>query len=58
MDDLHRRVERGYDAIARRYADVARANRGPETYSARSSNGSSSAYLRAAMSSTSVAARV
>ena len=32
MDDLHRRVERGYDAIARRYADVARANRGPETY--------------------------
>jgi len=32
VDDLHRRVERGYDAIARRYADVARANRGPETY--------------------------
>ena len=32
MEDLHRRVERGYDAIAGRYADVARAKRGPETY--------------------------
>lgn len=32
MDDLHRRVERGYDAIAERYADHLRANRGPETY--------------------------
>ena len=32
MDDLHRRVERGYDAIARTYADHIRANRGPETY--------------------------
>lgn len=32
MDDLHRRVERGYDAIAERYDLVTRANRGPETY--------------------------
>ena len=32
MDDLHRRVERGYDAIAERYADHLRANRGTETY--------------------------
>lgn len=32
MDDLHSRVERGYDAIARRYADHVRANRGPGTY--------------------------
>lgn len=32
MDDLHRRVERGYDAIAERYDLVLRANRGPETY--------------------------
>ncbi len=32
MDDLHRRVERSYDAIARRYAEVIRANRGPDTY--------------------------
>ena len=32
MDDLHRRVERGYDAIAERYAEVVWANRGPETY--------------------------
>ena len=31
MDDLHRRVERGYDAIAERYDLVTRANRGPET---------------------------
>ena len=32
MDDLHRRVARGYDAIAERYDLVTRANRGPETY--------------------------
>jgi SAM-dependent methyltransferase len=32
VDDLHRRVERGYDAIAERYADHILANRGPETY--------------------------
>lgn len=32
MDDLHRDVERGYDAIAERYAEVVRAKRGPETY--------------------------
>jgi cyclopropane fatty-acyl-phospholipid synthase-like methyltransferase len=32
VDDLHRRVERGYDAIADRYDLVIRANRGPETY--------------------------
>ena len=32
MGDLHRDVERGYDAIAERYAAVVRANRGPETY--------------------------
>ena len=32
MDDPHRIVERGYDAIAERYADVTRANRGPGTY--------------------------
>ena len=32
MDDLHGRIERGYDAIAERYADHLRANRGPETY--------------------------
>ena len=32
MDDLHRRVERGYDAIAERYDLVTRADRGPETY--------------------------
>lgn len=32
MDDLHDRVERGYDAIAERYDLVVRANRGPETY--------------------------
>jgi SAM-dependent methyltransferase len=32
VDDLHRRIERGYDAIAERYADHVRANRGPETY--------------------------
>jgi 2-polyprenyl-3-methyl-5-hydroxy-6-metoxy-1,4-benzoquinol methylase len=32
MDDLHRRVERGYDVIAERYDLVTRANRGPETY--------------------------
>ena len=32
MDDLHRRVERGYDAIAGTYADHIRSNRGPETY--------------------------
>lgn len=32
MDDLHRDVERGYDAIAERYDLVVRANRGPETY--------------------------
>src|SRR5262245_31541967 len=32
VDDLHRRVERGYDAIAHRYAQFIRANRGPETY--------------------------
>jgi SAM-dependent methyltransferase len=31
-DDLHRVVERGYDAIAERYADVTRANRGAGTY--------------------------
>jgi cyclopropane fatty-acyl-phospholipid synthase-like methyltransferase len=31
-DDLHRDVERGYDAIADRYDLVVRANRGPETY--------------------------
>ncbi|HET7236306.1 MAG TPA: class I SAM-dependent methyltransferase [Actinomycetota bacterium] len=30
--DLHRDVERGYDAIAERYEEVTRANRGPETY--------------------------
>jgi SAM-dependent methyltransferase len=32
MDELHERVERGYDAIAERYDLVTRANRGPETY--------------------------
>jgi SAM-dependent methyltransferase len=32
VDDLHRGVERGYDAIAHRYAEVIRANRGPGTY--------------------------
>lgn len=32
MDDLHRKVERGYDEIAERYDLVTRANRGPETY--------------------------
>lgn len=32
MDDLHRKVERGYDTIAERYELVVRANRGPETY--------------------------
>jgi SAM-dependent methyltransferase len=32
VGDLHRRVERGYDAIARRYADHVRANRGPKMY--------------------------
>jgi SAM-dependent methyltransferase len=32
VDGLHDRVERGYDAIAERYADHTRANRGPETY--------------------------
>jgi len=32
VDELHRRVERGYDAIARTYADHIRSNRGPETY--------------------------
>lgn len=32
MDDLHRDVERGYDAIAERYAEVTRANRGSGTY--------------------------
>lgn len=32
MDDLHRDVERGYDAIAARYAEVTRAGRGPGTY--------------------------
>jgi SAM-dependent methyltransferase len=32
MDELHRKVERGYDAIAKRYESVIRANRGPETY--------------------------
>jgi SAM-dependent methyltransferase len=32
VDDLHGRVERGYDAIAERYDLVTRANRGPETY--------------------------
>jgi SAM-dependent methyltransferase len=32
VDDLHRRVERGYDVIAERYDLVTRANRGPETY--------------------------
>jgi SAM-dependent methyltransferase len=32
VDDLHRFVERGYDAIAERYDLAARANRGPETY--------------------------
>ena len=32
MDDLHRRVERGYDEIAERYAQHLRANRGPRTY--------------------------
>lgn len=32
MGDLHRDVERGYDAIAERYAEVTRANRGAGTY--------------------------
>jgi SAM-dependent methyltransferase len=32
VDDLHGRVERGYDAIADRYTEHIRANRGPETY--------------------------
>lgn len=32
MDELHRDVERGYDAIADRYAEAVRANRGHETY--------------------------
>ena len=32
MDDLHRAVERGYDAIAERYAEVTRRNRGSGTY--------------------------
>lgn len=32
MGDFHRDVERGYDAIAGRYAEVVRSNRGPETY--------------------------
>jgi SAM-dependent methyltransferase len=32
VDDLHGRVERAYDAIAERYAEHIRANRGPETY--------------------------
>jgi len=32
MGDLHHRVERGYDAIAERYAERTRANRGPQTY--------------------------
>ena len=32
MGDLHRDVERGYDAIADRYAAVVRASRGPDTY--------------------------
>ena len=32
MDDPHRIVERGYDSIAERYAEVLAANRGPHTY--------------------------
>jgi SAM-dependent methyltransferase len=32
VDDPHGVVERGYDAIADRYAQVTAANRGPETY--------------------------
>ncbi len=32
MDELHERVERGYDVIAERYAEHIKANRGPETY--------------------------
>lgn len=32
MEDLHREVERGYDVIAERYAEVTRAGRGTGTY--------------------------
>ena len=32
MDELHGRVERGYDAIGERYAEVLRRGRGLETY--------------------------